>query len=353
MNKLLPLLTYIYLFGLVFFNHSWSQNAAENSDLLTPLFRNEEILPVKMSYSIKEFRKNTDDSTYMNTAIAYLEEDGNWKELGTMIRTRGEFRLNNCYFPPVKMKIESAESKGTLFEGNKKLKLTVQCSAKKGTYDYVLKEFIAYKMYEHISPYHYKARLADINFDEIKGGQTRNHAFKGFFVEDLEKIAERFGGDPIDRIMHPMAQDPLSSVRNAFFQFLIGNTDFSTYVLHNEKLLYIDKKVIPVPYDFDMSGFVDTGYATVSHANDEPLPISSVRDRLYRGFRRDPAIIAQVRKEFIDNKAAIIGELELQETLFENPKQYEKAKSYVEEFFKIMEDDKLYKKEITDRLRNR
>ena len=157
----------------------------------------------------------------------------------------------------------------------------------------------------------------------------------------------------IDRTMHPMAQDPLSSVRNAFFQFMIGNTDFSTYVLHNEKLLYIDKKVIPVPYDFDMSGLVDTGYATVSHANDEPLPISSVRDRLYRGFKRDPKIIAQVRQEFLDNKAAILEELEKREALFENPKEYASARNYILDFFKILEDDKLYNKEITNKLRTR
>ena len=64
------------------------------------------------------------------------------------------------------------------------------CSPKKGTYDYVLKEFLAYKMYEHISPYHYKARLVDMNFDEVKGSQIKNHSFKGFFVEDLDKIAK-------------------------------------------------------------------------------------------------------------------------------------------------------------------
>ena len=47
--------------------------------------------------------------------------------------------------------------------------------------------------------------------------------------------------------------DADASVRNAMFQYMIGNTDFSTAYQHNNKLLYIDKLIIPLPYDFDMS----------------------------------------------------------------------------------------------------
>ena len=43
------------------------------------------------------------------------------------------------------------------------------------------------------------------------------------------------------------AMDATTSVQNAFFQFMIGNTDFSTAYQHNGKLLYINKLIIPLP----------------------------------------------------------------------------------------------------------
>ena len=42
--------------------------------------------------------------------------------------------------------------------------------------------------------------------------------------------------------------DNLTSVQNSLFQFMIGNTDYSV-ISHNGKLLYIDKKIHPLPYD--------------------------------------------------------------------------------------------------------
>jgi len=93
-----------------------------------------------------------------------------------------------------------------------------------------------------------------------------------------------------------MNQDAVTSVQNAFFQFMIANTYFSTAYNHNQKLLYFNKKLITLPYDFDMSGLVNSSSSVVSVINNKPLPINSVRDRFYRGFKRDITIIQQVKK---------------------------------------------------------
>src|SRR5204863_8462875 len=64
------------------------------------------------------------------------------------------------------------------------------------------------------------------------------------------------------------------------YEYMIGNTDFSIYALHNVKLvLRPDKSIHPVPYDFDFSGLVSPPYA----APDRNLMLNSVRDRMYRG----------------------------------------------------------------------
>jgi hypothetical protein len=72
----------------------------------------------------------------------------------------------------------------------------------------------------------------------------------------------------------------------AIFEYMIGNTDWGVSVNHNTRLLLSknDSSHLPyvVPYDFDYSGFVNTDYSIP----DPKLDITSVRDRLYRGFPR-------------------------------------------------------------------
>ena len=70
------------------------------------------------------------------------------------------------------------------------------------------------------------------------------------------------------------------------FQYMIGNTDFSTAYQQTNKL-YIDKLIISLPYDFDMSGFINPSYAVVN----ETLNIANIQQRKYRGFKRDEAIL--------------------------------------------------------------
>ena len=92
----------------------------------------------------------------------------------------------------------------------------------------------------------------------------------------------------MEQFIHPMAMRGLTSVRHAFFQYLIGNTDFSVSFQHNGKLLYTSKEFLPLPYDFDMSGWVNPSYATVNTT----LGIKSVQDR---ESNIEPAITTPVR----------------------------------------------------------
>jgi len=349
----------IYVFILSFFilchnSYSQKEKKSDRSQQVTQLFKSQKALPIKLGFSCKSIKKETNDSTYIKTNISYKTEDETWDSFELELRVRGNNRLNNCYFPPIKMKIEKADSKGTLFEGNKKLKLVFPCLTNKDKNDYIVKEYMAYKLYEIISIYHYNTRMVEISFTDDKGKKTKTYDLKGILIEDDKKVAKRHGGNVVkNRFIHPMAQDPVTSVQNSFFQFMIGNTDFSTFVQHNEKILYVDKLFAPLPYDFDMSGLVNTSYSVVSVINNEPLPISSVRERMYRGFKRDPIIIQQVRNEFLDNKFKMFEIVDSLEPLFDDPKEFSQAKNYISTFFEIIANDYRYGQEITDRLRTK
>jgi len=338
---------YFFIFFLLigFFTTIAQQNKIEEPEA-TKLFRKDGIVKIKLDYSNKKLKSETNDSVYLKTTLFALNKEDIWDTLNVSIKGRGNFRLANCYYAPVKMKIKKAQAKGTLFKGNKKLKLVLPCMTEKAANDNVIKEHMAYKIYEHISPYHFKTRLFEADYTEQKGKKTKKHIVKGFFIEDLSRIAKRFECNELERSVHPLQQDGHCSTRNAFFQFMIGNTDFSTGHQHNEKLLFVNKKTVPIPYDFDMSGLVNASYAVVSEIEGNELPINTVRQRLYRGFVRDQAVFDDIRKEFLSKKDEILGTVDSLEPLFENPKTFEASKTYIKEFFSILSNDTKYNRQI-------
>ena len=343
---------FIFLFTISFYN-SYSQNKVipDSSDLVTDLFKSQTILPLKLNYSNKNIKKTKDDTTYLKTNMSYQNSEGIWNDINVEIRKRGNFRLKNCHYSPIKISIKKSSSKGTLFEGNKKLKLVLPCSTNNDKNDYILIEYITYKLYELISNYHFKTRIVSISYSEIIRNKTKNHFLKGFLIEDVKTLAKRNDCEIIERSIHPLNQDALTSVRHAFFQFMIGCTDFSTAYQHNGKLLFKNNRILTIPYDFDMSGFVNPRYA-VNTENSE-LGITSLKERVYRGFKRDPLIIQQVRQEFLDNKIKFMEEINSYEANFDSPKLFLKAKNYILDFYSILENNVQFQNEITSKLRTK
>ena len=71
---------------------------------VVPLFRSKEPLILQASGSIKSIKKNTNDSTLVTGKFQYEKAPGEWISIATEVRVRGNFRLNYCYFPPLKLK---------------------------------------------------------------------------------------------------------------------------------------------------------------------------------------------------------------------------------------------------------
>ena len=342
----------LFLIPVFVFYHSYSQdNIREYPNILSPLFQDDEMMHIALKYSNKDIKKDTNDSTFIYTQLKFENENFEWDSLEVRLRRRGNFRLKNCYYAPIKVKIKKKEAKKTPFEGHKNLKLVMPCLIQRDKNDNIIKEYLAYKLYEIVSPYHFKTKLVQLDFEEIKGRNFKTHDIKGFLVEDDKHVAKRIGGKVMENKTHPLNHVPLESVRNSFFQFMIGNTDYSNAYQHNTKMIFLEGQIIPVPYDFDMAGMVNTSYATVSQIMDEKLNIDNVRHRLYRGFQRDPNLFNEVRIEFLDNRPAIMGEIQKCESLFENENEYKATVEYIGEFFDILISDKKFKRDILDMAR--
>src|SRR5210317_1429105 len=111
----------IILLTLLFFNTAYSQQETNNDNLkiISGLFSEDEIVPIKLSYSIKNLKRVTNDSTYFESVLGFQDKNGSWQNIPIKLRARGNNRLKKCYFPPIKIKIKKSDSKGTIFKGQK------------------------------------------------------------------------------------------------------------------------------------------------------------------------------------------------------------------------------------------
>lgn len=349
MNKVqikLRLLTLCVFLSLTSFGQKDSKS--KKLGKVSKLFTTHTMLPVDLSYSNRDLKKHTNDSTYLDTDLRYSDVSDTTTTLPVRIRARGNFRRKNCYFTPAKFKIKKKDAKQTLFKGNKELKLVFPCLKETNANDNVIKELLAYKLFEVVSEYHFKTRLLDLSFNEARGKKIEKHNVKAFFIEDIDELEDRFGGKKLKRNVHPLQQDSLHSIRNAFFQYMIGNTDFSTGYQHNQKILFVNRSSIPIPYDFDMSGFCNVSYSVVPKIAGKGLPLESVTDRLYRGFNRSDVTIRIIRNEFLKNQVKMMAIVDAHEVYFDNPKAFAKCKKYLMEFFSILKSPTKFKTEILD-----
>src|SRR5215831_2446814 len=312
----------------------------------TSLFDREEPLDIALSISVKEVRKTREDTSYIAHRLYYRNASGTYDSIKVNLKARGNSRMDICYFPPIKIKIDKKHARGTLFEGNRKLKLVLPCSSGNESNDLILREYLCYKLYEVVTPYAFKTRLVNIDLTELRKKKKSSYKQIGILIEDVDKTAKRFDAKPLDdaKINSTSVHDT-SALRFDLFQFMIANTDWSQGFQHNSKLIYQKSNIIPIPYDFDMSGLVDAPYAVVSQINGQELPIESVRQRYYRGTCRSNEVTEFVRNEFLLNEEKFLAVPDdLKGALPEE--EIKDIKDYLEEFFIILKSDNLFERDI-------
>ena len=277
--------------------------------------------------------------------LQYLD-NGQWEEINCKIRARGNYRKKNCYYIPLKIKIEFSTQTHSPFNHVQKFKLVVPCKIEKLNDDAVIKEYLAYRIFKVLSPIYFHTRLADLEWVETSGKRDKSVKATAFILEDVDEAARRLGIPEIPRNIPALQQDAVASVRLSLFQYMIGNTDYSTKGRHNIKLLFQDGRIIPVPFDFDLSGLVNSSYAHVSNAKNLSKSITEVTQRAYKGYVRDKAIFYQVRDELLAKEIQILEEVNSIENLLEDKRDFKRIHSFVSEFFDILGDDKKFEKRI-------
>ncbi len=138
-----------------------------------PLFKSKETLHIRATGSIKSIKKKSNDSTLVTGKFQY-QRDTSWITVPVETRVRGNFRLKNCFFPPLKVKFSKKGVASTVFEGNKSLKLVVPCLTTKDKDKLIRREYLCYQFYELFTPYCFRTRLAEFDLTEISKKNPRS-----------------------------------------------------------------------------------------------------------------------------------------------------------------------------------
>lgn len=267
--------------------------------------------------------------------------------------------LGICNFPPLRLNFEGDAVRGTPMRGQNRLKLVTQCNGGAQYQQLIATEYLAYRLYNEITPMSFRVRPVNVTYRDSEGGRREERQWN-YLIEHESDLARR-NGDRVSLEIQAGAVrfaelDPRAASEYALFQFMIGNLDWDMVQVHGERdcchntrLLATSaesrERIIPVPYDFDSSGLVNAPYAVPP----EQFGLRSVRQRYYRGLCRFnaevPAAIAtfQARREAIN--AVIAADPRLNES------RRQSTQRYIDEFYEIIADPNQVERQIINRCR--
>ncbi len=307
-----------------------------------PLFRSDSILKIRLEAPFSKIKSSSDRSTDPYPATLYL--DGDTPERHVIeLSARGKSRRdkNTCAFAPLRVAFGEKPVDGSLFDGQKRLKLVTHCRSPKSYQQYYLLEYTAYKLFNAITPISLKVRLAEIDYIDSKNGKTVTTRY-GFFIEDADDTAKRNKLKELDVADARLSQlDPQAAAHYALFQYMIGNLDWAMHdavagkdCCHNTKLLSpthdASSGIVPLPYDFDYSGLVDAPYAVPP----EGISIRSIKTRRYRGFCTHNNAVREAAIHFNQSHDALYQAIAKTPGL--SKKKRASASKYLDTFFDVI-----------------
>jgi len=321
-----------------------------------PLFASDDVVTLTIRAPLEEiFEHRQEDSDEYPGTVTVTTPGAD--TLDVEIRTRGRTRLSSriCRFPPLRLDFPRSRVAGTLFEGQNRLKLVTHCQDDREEYEqYVLLESLVYRVYNLLTDLSFRVRLARVTYEDT-GGDRETVTRYGFLIEDVEAVAARTGWSYLATpVVPPDVVDPGNLALAEVFQYLIGNTDWSAFkadagsneCCHNMKPIGGPAgPVFTLPYDFDVSGLLNTRYANrLFRGNLEELGLKNVRERRFRGLCRSapywPEIFGRLNERRADIEALFRG----QENL--DPEVLEDRLEYIADFYDVINDERAVRREF-------
>lgn len=299
-------------------------------------------LEIRLETDMKALMKGKADEKYQAAVLKYKNQAGEEKVYTVEVRPRGKTRKDICLHPPIKLKIKKSVLTGEGYLPHNEMKIVWECKPSGAFEQFIYKEYLAYRLYNLITPASFRAKMVKINLVDTNNPEKITEKI-GFIVEDEEQVAERLASTLMEERPKDTRQFARQHFLNfVFYEYMIGNTDWAFGNSHNTRFFehISSKKAIPVPYDFDYSGLVDAPYA-VPH---ESLPIKDVRERYFKGGTVNAPEGAMLRKHFLQSKTAVLDFIKN----FDFLDKYHKddVLQYINDFYKEIEDERQFNRII-------
>ena len=309
------------------------------------LFSEEEPLQLILKFDVQALKRTKQNDVYHDAEMTNVVSEEFQVTHSVQVKAGGTIRRKICNLPPIWLNIGHAGIAADSLQDVIPMKMLVRCKNAAQYEPYVLREYLAYKIYNIITPISYRVRLVRLTIIDT-GKDNEMTEDWAFLQEPDELMTLRLNSTLIKhdkfsiRTVNPEIINSLS-----MFQYMIGNADYSVTGQHNLKILalkeYGPTGFIPIPCAFDFSGLVNAHYAAPSEA----LGTTSIRERYYLG----PCRPNQVHEETIQELAQFEDEIMEYIKDFEYLDDKEKADmiEYLDSYFKESRESWFIDRKIT------
>ncbi|MDO6473741.1 hypothetical protein [Maribacter sp. 1_MG-2023] len=138
----------------------WMKRIPDHYDIF------EEQAPLKITFetNFKKLSRDRNKNDYLDALLHFPLDDSLVVKRVIRVKPRGKFRRQYCSRPPLKLNFKKTKFFIKDIESLEKMKMVYDCR-RNDVYDqYLLKEFLAYKIYNILSPYSFKVHLLDIDY---------------------------------------------------------------------------------------------------------------------------------------------------------------------------------------------
>jgi len=298
-NKLVfKFLNFLIFFTLTFFFIFCEKRNTVNISK-TDFFENDSLIVFDLKFNLEEFEDYNEGKRYYHYAtMSYVNSESQKIVCPLRIKLHGQFRVdtNYCNMPQLKLNFEKNGAQKELFGEIDKLFLVMACQKNVEEFqNFVIEEYLIYKMYNILTEYSFQVRLAKVNLINTANLEDTISSF-AFFREHTDDFAKRLNGKMLETVPVNMSKinKPLLD-KIVLFNYVIENQDWEAETMHNIKIICKnDSSLYPVAYDFDFAKMIYTPYSSF----DSTYFSTELRNYLYSNNE----VIELLKSDFIKNK---------------------------------------------------
>jgi len=267
------------------------------------LFEDDDLLEVSLLFDVSSFLKKADRNQSLDGTLTMHFSETDSLESKVTVKYRGQSRYERCRFPPARITFKKPIYEVSDSGRIKKMKLVNQCQSGPSYENYIIKEYLVYKLYGVLTDTAFRVRLVKLNL--LDSEKKRKPASQyGILIEPEELLESRLKITEVKteavslRHMYPSLIDQV-----AIFNYMVSNWDWSVPGQHNVSVFASSQPGsagmgIPIPFDFDLTGVVNADYAIPP----PDMSIETNRERLFSGICRTREVYHSELQEFLEKK---------------------------------------------------